>query len=107
MEDFIVIFCSKWQEIVITLGSDQWTHLLLKSQNPFIWSNEKKIVNLTSNKFEDNNNSIFQLNNLQNSLLMSIVDTPEKDVCLSVGPVSDTSKLTNYWVVVIQSQSSG
>ena len=38
------------------------------------------IVNLGSNKYEDNNNSTLQLNHLQNSLLISIVDTPEKDV---------------------------
>ena len=36
----------------------------------------KIIVNLGSNKCEDNNNSTCQLNHLQNSLLMSIVDTP-------------------------------
>ena len=40
----------------------------------------KIIVNLVSNKCYDNNNSTRQLNHLQNSLLMSIVDTPEKDV---------------------------
>ena len=40
----------------------------------------KMIVNLGSNKYEDNNNSTCQLNHLQNLLLMSIVDTPEKDV---------------------------
>ena len=40
----------------------------------------KNIINLGSKKFEENNNSTFQLNHLQNSLLMSIVDTPEKDV---------------------------
>ena len=31
----------------------------------------------------------------------------ELSVCLSVGLVSETSKLTHYWVVVFQSQSSG
>ena len=40
----------------------------------------KIIVNLGTNKFEDKNNSTCQLNHLHNSLLMSIVDTPEKDV---------------------------
>ena len=38
------------------------------------------IVRLGSKKCEDNKNSIFQLNHLYNSLLMSIFDTPEKDV---------------------------
>ena len=40
----------------------------------------KMIVNLGSKKFENNNNSTCQINHLQNLLLMSIVDTPEKDV---------------------------
>ena len=40
----------------------------------------KMIVNLGSNKCDDNNNSKCQLNNLQNSLLTSIVDTSQKDV---------------------------
>ena len=40
----------------------------------------KMIVNLGSKKCEYNNNSTSQLNHLQNSLLMSIVDTPEKFV---------------------------
>ena len=37
-------------------------------------------VNLGSKKCENNNNSTCQLNHPQNLLLMSIVDTPEKDV---------------------------
>ena len=40
----------------------------------------KNIVNLGSNTCEENNNSTLQLNHLQNSLLMNIVDTPENDV---------------------------
>ena len=40
----------------------------------------KIIVNLLSKKFKYKTNSTFQLNRLQNKLLMSIVDTPEKDV---------------------------
>ena len=40
----------------------------------------KLIVNLVSKKCENNNNSTCQLNHLHNSLLMSIVDTPEKDI---------------------------
>ena len=40
----------------------------------------KNIVNLGSNTCEDNNKSTRQLNHLQNSLLMNIVDTPENDV---------------------------
>ena len=38
------------------------------------------IVNLISKKFADRNNPTCQLNHLQNSLLMSIVDTPGKDI---------------------------
>ena len=37
----------------------------------------KIVVNLGSKKFENNNNSTWQLNNIQNLLLMSIVDNPE------------------------------
>ena len=40
----------------------------------------KVIFNLGSNKCEDNNNSTCQINHLHNSLLMRIVDTPEKYV---------------------------
>ena len=40
----------------------------------------KIIVNLGSKKYEDKNNSTCQLNYLQDSLLMSIVDTYENDV---------------------------
>ena len=40
----------------------------------------KMIVNLGIKNCEDNNNCTFQLNHTHNSLLMSIVDTPEKDV---------------------------
>ena len=38
----------------------------------------KMIVNLGSNKVENKNNSSPQLTHPQNSLIMSIVDTPEK-----------------------------
>ena len=38
------------------------------------------IVNLGNNKCENNNNSKCHINNIQKSLLMSIIDTPEKDV---------------------------
>ena len=40
----------------------------------------KIIVNLSNNKFENNNNSTGHLGYIQKSLLMSIFDTPEKDV---------------------------
>ena len=40
----------------------------------------KMIVKLGSDKCEDNNNSTYQLNHLQNSLLISTVYTSEKDV---------------------------
>ena len=55
----------------------------------------KVIVNLGSNKFEDNNNSTCQLNHLQNSLLMSIVDTPEKDIS-KVDRKIDKIKIRTY-----------
>ena len=38
------------------------------------------VVHLGSNKCEDNNNSISQLNSFHNSLLMSIVDAHENDL---------------------------
>ena len=38
----------------------------------------KTVVNLGSNKCENNNKSTFEFSCLQNSLLMSIVETPEK-----------------------------
>ena len=38
------------------------------------------IVNLNNNKFENNNKYTGHLNQIQKSLLMSIFDTPEKDV---------------------------
>ena len=38
------------------------------------------VVNIVSKKCEYNNNSTYQLNCLQNSLLMIIVDAPEKYV---------------------------
>ena len=47
------------------------------------------IVNLSNNKFKNNNKSIDPLNQIQKFLLMSIVDTPEKDV-LSLIPVTVT-----------------
>ena len=40
----------------------------------------KIIVNLCSNKCEDNNNSTCQLNHLHNLLMMSTFNTPEKYV---------------------------
>ena len=43
------------------------------------------IFNLGSKKCKDNNNSKLQLNHLQNSLLMSIVDTPESMYQMLIG----------------------
>ena len=40
----------------------------------------KIIVKLSNKKWENNKNSTGHLNNIQKSLLMSIVDTPEKNV---------------------------
>ena len=39
----------------------------------------KRIVNLSNNKYKNNNNSTCHINHIQKSLLMSTVDTPEKD----------------------------
>ena len=39
----------------------------------------KIIVNLSSKKYENNNNCTCQLSRLKNLLLMNIADTPEKD----------------------------
>ena len=55
----------------------------INSSNHKIYSYDqirKMIVNLGSKKCQNNKNSTCQLNRLRNSLLMSIVDTPEKDV---------------------------
>ena len=38
------------------------------------------VVNLSNKKFENNNNSTDHLNHIQKLFLISIVDTPEKDV---------------------------
>ena len=40
----------------------------------------RMVVNLGSKKCENNNNSTCQLSRLQNSLLISISDTPENDL---------------------------
>ena len=40
----------------------------------------KIVINLVSKKVENNDNSSCQLTCLQNSLIISIVDTPEKDL---------------------------
>ena len=40
----------------------------------------KMIVNLSNNKYKNNNKSTGHINHIQKSLLMSIVDTPEKGV---------------------------
>ena len=46
----------------------------------FYYQMIKLIVNLGSKKCEKSNNFTFQLSRIQNLLLMSIVDAPEKDV---------------------------
>ena len=56
-------------------------HINLSNQKIHSYDQMRKIiVNLIIKKYEDNNNSTCQLNHLHNSLLVSIVDTPEKDV---------------------------
>ena len=57
----------------------------------------KIIVNLSNNKGKNKNNSKFQLSHLQNSLLMSIVDTPEKDLP-NVDQKLDMIKVRTYSV---------
>ena len=57
----------------------------IKSSNHKVCSYDqmrKMIGNVGSNKCKNNNNSTCQLNHLQNSLLMSIVQTYEKDVSI-------------------------
>ena len=53
---------------------------------------DKVIVNLGNKKFENNNNSTGHFNLVQKYLLMSIVDTPEKDVS-NVDRKSDKRKV--------------
>ena len=74
MAGIIVIFCLKQQKCFITYVSDQGTHQLLKSKH----CSCDLIINLGSNKYGSKNNSTCQMNNLHNSLLMSIIFTPEK-----------------------------
>ena len=57
----------------------------------------RMIFNLGSKKFEHNNNSTCQLNHIQNSLLMSIVDTPEKYLT-NVDSKSDIRKVRTHSV---------
>ena len=78
MAGFFVIICSQRQEVIITYGSDKWK---IRSTNHKTHSYDqmsKMIVNLGSKNFYNNDNWYPQLSRLQNSLLMSIVDTPEK-----------------------------
>ena len=49
-------------------------------KNPLPWSSEKNDFNLGSKKCKNNNNSTCQINHIQFFLLISIVDTLEKDV---------------------------
>ena len=51
-----------------------------KPQNHSHYQTSKMIVNLGINKWENNNNSTCQISRIQKLLLMSIVDTPEKDL---------------------------
>ena len=52
----------------------------------------KMIVNLSNNKCENNNKYTGHLIQIQKSLLMSIFDTPEKDV-LNVNRKADKEKI--------------
>ena len=62
-----------WLRLVNTLTP------LIKTFNSY-YQMIKIIVNLGSKKCENNDTSNFQITGLQNSLLMSIVKTPEKDL---------------------------
>ena len=56
-------------------------HVTSSNHNIYYNDQMNKIIdNLNSKKCKNNNKSTFHINHLQNSLLMSIVDTPEKDV---------------------------
>ena len=70
----------------------------IKSLNHKIHSYDKMIkiiVNLGSKKCEDNNNYTRQLNQPQNLLIMSIFDTPEKDIS-KVDRKLDKIKIRKY-----------
>ena len=76
------IFCSQGQEIIITYGSVS-EHI--NSSNHKIISFDKMskiIVKLGSEKCETNKNNTCQLICLYNSLILSIDNTPEKDVSI-------------------------
>ena len=54
-------------------------------------------IYLGNNKGDKNDNSSPQISRIQNSLLISIVDTPKKDLSKVKGK-SDTSKVRKYLV---------
>ena len=56
------------------------TSIPQKKKIHFYYKMSKIILNLGSNKFKNNNNSTYQLSCLFNLLLISIVDTHEKDL---------------------------
>ena len=80
MACFIVIFFLNYNKL--SSHMDQISDHI-NSSNHKICSYDKMrriIVNLGSKQCKNNNNFTCQLNHLQNSLLISISDTPEKDI---------------------------
>ena len=79
MEDVIVLFFLNDKQFSSHMAKISEHVNFSNHKNPFQWTNEKMIVNLRlySKKYKNNKNFSCQLNRLQNSLLMSIVDAPK------------------------------
>ena len=80
MADIIVIFFNQRQKLPSHM--DKISKHINSSNNKIHSYDQmsKMIVNLGNKKFENNNNSTFKLRSLKHSLLMIIVNTPEKYV---------------------------
>ena len=96
MEGIIVIFFIKDNKYHL-----MWLRLvnnLITQINQIIpMINKKMVVNFSSNKGKNNDNSSNQINRLHNSLIISIVNTPEKYLSNFDGK-SDTIKVSAYSV---------
>ena len=92
MAGIIVIFVLNYKQL--SSHMDQISEHINSSNNKIHSYDQmsKIVVNLVSKKCENNNNSTCQINRLQNFLLMSIVDTPERDLS-NVDSKSDMIKV--------------
>ena len=79
MEGIIAIFFSNDRKLSSLLAQISEHNNSLNHKMHFFDKISKMIVNLGSRKCEYKNNSICQLNNIQNLLLMGTSDTPKKD----------------------------